>query len=304
MLGVGVELGAGDDPVLELLRADHGKGRPRAAFLITPHEQHRFLAILAEFGADEALGFRQLLLDDGAQLVVALQGDTSGHFHHGFRAKDGELAFDIAGVPRGGVAPERDGARIGGEEEHRFGCEVAAGGAGGRSEFVVGVHDNGGGAREACDLGPGGALSGAEIPLVNILAEGLAGDGFAAGVEHAEALEFAEDGVDAAGAMHVLDVVIRGGRDFAQARDTARNLVNPLDVVGQSGFARDGQRVEDRVRGAAHRDVQHDGIVEGFERGDVARLEVMLDELEDGARGAVVEGFAFLGDREDGAVAG
>ena len=93
------------------------------------------------------------------------------------------------------------------------------------------------------------------------------------------AFELAENGVDAAGALDILHMVVRGGRHFAQAGHAARNGVNARDVVRDARLARDGQRVENGVRGAPHGDIQRERIVERLEGGDVARLQVRLDQL-------------------------
>jgi hypothetical protein len=55
MLRVGVEFGAGDDPVLHFLGAHHGERRAGAALFVAPQQQDRQFAELAEFGADQAL---------------------------------------------------------------------------------------------------------------------------------------------------------------------------------------------------------------------------------------------------------
>ena len=109
--------------------------------------------------------------------------------------------------------------------------------------------------------------------------------------------------MDAAGAVDVLDMIIRRGRHFADAGNAPGDFVNALDVVGDARLARDGERVQDGVGGTAHGDVEHEGVVKRLERGDVARLQVGLDQPDDGFGGALVKRFAFLGDGENGAVA-
>ena len=76
-------------------------------------------------------------------------------------------------------APERDGARVAGEEQHRLGRQIAAGGAGGRAELVVRVEHERRAPETRDGLGPGGAFLRAHVPFVNVLADGLAGDGLA-----------------------------------------------------------------------------------------------------------------------------
>ena len=168
-------------------------------------------------------------------------------------------------------------ARIAGEEQHRLGRQIAAGGAGRRAQLVVRVQHQrraAGDARRSCAQAVHFSERTSHSSMFSPMR--LAGDGLAVRVQRAHALEFAEDRVDAAGAMHVLHVVVRGRRHLAQARHAARDVVDALDVVGDARLARDGQRVQNGVGRAAHGDVQHDGVVERLERGDVARLEVAL----------------------------
>ncbi len=97
---------------------------------------------------------------------------------------------------------------IAGEEQHRFGDQMTAGGAGGRPELVVRVEDQGGRTGDAGGASPGGALIRAQIPRGDILPDRFAGHGAAGGGQGADPVQFAEDGVDAAGAVDILDMVI------------------------------------------------------------------------------------------------
>ncbi len=85
---------------------------------------------------------------------------------------------------------------------------MTAGGAGGGTELVVRVEHQGGSAGDARGAGPGRALLRAEIPLGDIFADGFPGDGAARGMDHAGAVQFAEDGMDPAGAVNILDMII------------------------------------------------------------------------------------------------
>ena len=99
------------------------------------------------------------------------------------------------------------------------------------------------------------------------------------GVQLAGAVELAQDGYDAAGAMHVLDVVlVGGGRDLAQLRHDARQAVDVLHREVDPGFLRDGEQVQDGVGRAAHRDVERDRVLERLEadRARQHRLVVLL----------------------------
>ncbi len=80
--------------------------------------------------------------------------------------------------------------------------------------------------------------------------------------------------MNAAGAMHVLHVIIGGRRYFAETRDAAADGVDAGDVIVDAGFARDGERMQDGVGGPAHGDVQGQRIVKSLGRGDVPRFQV------------------------------
>ncbi len=120
-----------------------------------------------------------------------------------------DLRFHVVGIPGRGSAPEGDGQGVAWIKEHGLGSEVATGGAPGHAHLVVRVTHDGGRAGDTHRPGKGGALRRAEVPLVNVLAQGLAGDGLGIHVQHALAFQFAEDGVNAAGAVHVLNMIIR-----------------------------------------------------------------------------------------------
>ena len=62
--------------------------------------------------------------------------------------------------------------------------------------------------------------------------------------------------------------------------------------------------MQNGVGRTTHCHVEGDGVVESFQSGDVARFQVMLDELDDGAGGAFIKRLTLLGHGEDGAVAG
>jgi hypothetical protein len=138
---------------------------------------------------------------------------------------------------------------------------------------------------------------------IDVFAQGFAGDRLAIHVQHALAFQFAQNSVNAPGAMDVLNVIIRRGRHLADARNATGDFVDPLDVVGNASFAGNCERVQDGVGGTAHGYVQHDRVVEGFDRGNIARLQIGFDEADNGFGGALVERLAFLGHGQDGAVA-
>ncbi len=163
------------------------------------------------------------------------------------------------------------------------------------------------GRAEPVDLaGLVGAALGAQVPLGDVLAQGLAGDRRA--VEGQQALviaqQGAEDGVDAAGDVDVLDVVLVARRDLAQVRGGLADVVDAAQVVVDLGLLGQGQGVEDGVGAAAHGHVHAQRVVDRLAVDDVARLEILVDQLDDAPGGPLVE-LAPLGrDGQGGAGAG
>ena len=94
------------------------------------------------------------------------------------------------------------------------------------------------------------------------------------GVQQAGAIEFAEDAVNAACAMHVFDMVFVGHwRDLAQARHLARNTVDVGHREIDAGFLRRRQNVQHGIGRAAHRHVERHGVLERGEGADGARQD-------------------------------
>ena len=76
------------------------------------------------------------------------------------------------------------------------------------------------------------------------------------------------------------------GRDLAHVGHPVGHLVDVRQGVVDARLAGDGQQVEDRVGGAAHGHVQHEGVVEGLARDDLPRRHVLADEVHDARGGA------------------
>ena len=89
--------------------------------------------------------------------------------------------------------------------------------------------------------------------------------------EEAGAVQFAEDGHDAAGAMHVFHVVLlRRRRHLGKAGHAARQAVDVVHGEIDAGLARGGEQVQHGVGRAAHGDVERHGVLEGVEGGDAS----------------------------------
>ena len=94
-----------------------------------------------------------------------------------------------------------------------------------------------------------------------------------AGVDKAGPVQFAQDGHDSSGPVHIFHMV-RGGRgDLAQVRDLPGE---PVDIAhGEVDSCRmgDGQQMQNRVGGTAHGYIQGHGIHKGGLGGDGARQD-------------------------------
>ena len=153
-------------------------------------------------------------------------------------------------------------------------------------EGDLGGDATGGGQRALARLG--GRARAVDVVGVDRGAQAGAVNGLHIAVDEAGVVELAEDREDAAGAVHVLDVVRRRRRDLADVGDAARE---PIDVGHGELDPRlvgDGQDVQHRVGRAAHRDVERHGVLERLEGRDGAREHagvaadvVLLGQLDD-----------------------
>ncbi|KPM85641.1 hypothetical protein AOR10_24200, partial [Vibrio alginolyticus] len=112
--------------------------------------------------------------------------------------------------------------------------------------------------------------------------QGVAVDGGHPGVEHAGAIQLAENGHDPAGAVHILDMVLLGvGGHLAQLRHLTREAVDIGHGEIDLGLLGGGQQVQDGVGGAAHGDIQGHGVLERRLGADGTRQQVRLVALVD-----------------------
>ena len=86
------------------------------------------------------------------------------------------------------------------------------------------------------------------------------------GMQLASAFQLAQDRHHAASAVHVFHMVFgRIGCHFAQLRHTARQAVNVFHGEVNAGLLRHRQQVQNGIGGAAHGDIERDGILKGFQ---------------------------------------
>ena len=150
------------------------------------------------------------------------------------------------------------------------------------------------------------------IPHLQGTPQGLAMHGAAFAVDQSGAVELAQDGHDAAGAMHILHVVELGGWcHLGQVGHAPRQAVDVLHGEIHPGFMRGRQQVQHGVGGAAHGDVERHGVLESLEAGDGTRqhrsvvlLVPALGQFDDQAPGTQKQILAVGMRCQQGTVAG
>ncbi|CEG09955.1 hypothetical protein BN961_03387 [Afipia felis] len=116
------------------------------------------------------------------------------------------------------------------------------------------------------------ALGAHHVPALQRVLQALAVNARQAGIDQPGAVEFTQNGHDAAGTMHVLEMHVGDRRrDLAQHRHAARQ---PIDVGHRErhfAFIGSGEQMQHGVGRAAHRDVERHRVFERLEARDVAR---------------------------------
>ena len=234
------------------------------------------------------VNFRIDFVDAGGLHDAAVERDVA--LQHGKPAILGEGAFGRA-----------DGARLA--------VEVELGPAVRLREGLRGAHAAGSGHEEVAHRVGIGA---ADVPLVERVAHGQRVHGRLLAVDQAGAVELAEDGHDAAGAVDVFHVHVGlGRRDLAQHRNLARQRVDVVHGEVDAALVCCGKDVQHGVCRAAHGDVERHGVLEGRLGGDGARqrglvvlLVIAAGEIDDGVAGLDEQALAVGMGGERRAVAG
>ena len=116
------------------------------------------------------------------------------------------------------------------------------------------------------------ALGAPDVPAVQRVVQRRAVHRRQVAVEQTGAVEFAENGHDAAGAMNVLEMHVRHRGATLQSTGTRRDSRSmSCHGEGHLAFMGGGQQMQHRVGRSAHRDVQRHGVFERLEAGDAAR---------------------------------
>ena len=127
-----------------------------------------------------------------------------------------------------------------------------------------------------------------DVPAAQRILQRRAVDHRQPAIEQAGAVELAEDGHDAAGAVNVLEVHVgHRGRHLAQHRHPARQPVDILHGEGDAALIGGRQQMQHCVGGTTHRDIERHGVLERLEvrnrprqRGFVVLLVVAARQID------------------------
>ena len=125
-----------------------------------------------------------------------------------------------------------------------------------------------------------------EVELVQLLGDRPAGDGHRVAVDESGVEKPADHDRHAALPVEVVHRLRPARLEVRDLRRPFGNFVELLDREVDPGLGGEREQVQHRVGGAADRDLQRDGVLEGLLREDVGGAEVVLDGPKHGLAGA------------------
>src|SRR5438128_10488329 len=87
-------------------------------------------------------------------------------------------------------------------------------------------------------------------------------------------------------------------------RHTLGDIIKPREWIFDSRLVRDGDDMEQSVGGTAHRDIERDGVVDGFSSDDVTKADAAAEQLEHLTRGGARQLVSLGRNGENGPVTG
>ena len=143
-----------------------------------------------------------------------------------------------------------------------------------------------------------------DVSALDVLAEGLAGDGGDIQVQQALLGQLGLHGGDAACGVQIRHVGGTGRGQMAQVGGLGADLIEQLQVDGHTGLISDGQQVQHGVGGAAQRHIAGQSVADGALVDDLACGDALLDHIHDGHTGVLCQLQTLGVDGRNGAVAG
>ena len=143
-----------------------------------------------------------------------------------------------------------------------------------------------------------------DVGTLDVLAQGLAGDGGHIQIQQALLGQLGLHGGDAACGVQIRHVGGTGRGQMAQVGGLGADLIEQLQVDGHTGLVSDGQQVQHGVGGAAQRHVAGQCVADGALVDDLAGGDALLHHVHDGHTGVLGQLQALGVHSGNGAVAG
>ena len=124
-----------------------------------------------------------------------------------------------------------------------------------------------------------------DVSALDVLAEGLAGDGGDIEVQQTLLGQLCLHGRDAAGGVEVGHVGGACGGQMAEVRGLGAYLIEKLQIDRHTGLVGDGQQVQNGIGGAAQRHIAGQRIADGALVDDLAGGDTLLHHIHDGHTG-------------------
>ncbi len=143
-----------------------------------------------------------------------------------------------------------------------------------------------------------------DVGTLDVLAEGLAGDGGYIQIQQTLLGQLCLHGGDAACGVEVGHMGGAGGGQVAEVGGPGADLIEEFQVDGHTGLVGDGQQVEHGIGGAAQCHIAGQGVPDGALIDDLTGGDALVDHVHDGHTGVLCQLQALGVDRRNGAVAG
>ena len=143
-----------------------------------------------------------------------------------------------------------------------------------------------------------------DVGTLDVLAQGLAGDGGHIQIQQALLGQLCLHSGDAACGVEVGHVGGACGSQMAEVGGPGADLIEELQVDGHTGLVGNGQQMQDGIGGAAQRHIAGQCVADGALVDDLAGGDALVDHVHDGHTGVLGQLQALGVDRRDGTVAG
>ena len=251
--------------------------------------------------------------DEGHGLIQLHTGQSGGGVEHLAHtgAALGALVADDHHIARNDLAcvDGCNGGLLAVEHAGRAGVLLHLGGHGTALDHAAVRSDVAPQDLQATGLGVG-VLDGADglfvqdVGTLDVLAQGLAGDGRHIQIQQALLGQLCLHGGDAACGIEVGHVGGACGGQMAEVGGPGTDLIEELQVDGHTSLVGNGQQMQDGIGGAAQRHIAGQCVADGALVDDLAGGDALVDHVHNGHTGVLCQLQALGVDCRNGAVAG